>query len=186
MARPVGDRITRHGGDVAEPRLMARRCALINRLVRHQAPARCRGFPIGCLTLGDHRRRGFALADVLRTASDTQESQRRCHCCGELPHEIHPLSCEIQAYQVGVLIFLVLKRHTLDLIAWVSVDPHSVTQSEVSSVGRFSRHLFVVPPGPALPIMSQTGIACRPELDSPAAAAISHFDSFNVTLFFSG
>jgi len=126
MAGPVGDRITRHGGDVAEPVLWPDVALSMNRLV------------------------------------------------------------EIRAYQVGVLILLVLKRHTLDLIAWVLVDPHSVTQSEVSSVGRFSRHLFVVPPGPALPIMSQTGIACRPELDSPAAAAISHFGSFNVTLFLAG
>ena len=67
MAGPVGDRIARHGGDVAEPVLWPDVALSMNRLV------------------------------------------------------------EIRAYQVGVLILLVLKRHTLDLIAWVLVDPHSVT-----------------------------------------------------------
>jgi len=32
-----------------------------------------------CLAFGNDRRRGFALADVLRTASDAQERQYRGH-----------------------------------------------------------------------------------------------------------
>jgi hypothetical protein len=34
---------------------------------------------IACLTFSNNRRRGFALADVLRTGGDAQESQHRSH-----------------------------------------------------------------------------------------------------------
>jgi hypothetical protein len=37
-------------------------------------------FKIACLAFGNNRRRGLALADILRAARDAQQSQHRGHC----------------------------------------------------------------------------------------------------------
>jgi len=55
-----------------------------HRTLKRKGPALGRPSPhtvlYSTLPLGNDRRRGFALADVLRAPSDAQESQYRC-CC---------------------------------------------------------------------------------------------------------